>query len=277
MAASVRDELIRLGIIKPAAPSSEPSSPAPPLTSPLRQPPVPIPATVEPPPIRVAEPSRTMQQQVSYGRRPVHRTQRAFHQEMPGDPAWFAALESLSKTLCAMREQDFRTFLSGKQGEELFNICEYIQRIMQGKTPPPCWLVQMVMDFGDLGQALRLADGALWDAYHLAEARHQAALAAWEALRLQGGSDEAYTRLTARYPRGSEGRRWIDAAWNDPSLPTRRKVELRAAMSAYSTQRLRYKIGLKRAPAQPTSSVWEAKGQSRRFGGGRPRNERFRR
>lgn len=274
MAASVRDELIRLGIIKPAAPSSEPSPPAPSLTSPLRQPPVPISAIVEPAPTRAAKPSRTLQQPAPHERQPV---QRAFHKEMPGDPAWFAALESLSKTLCVMKEQDFRTFLSDKQGEELFNICEYIQRIMQGKTPPPCWLVQMVMDFGDLGQALRLADGALWDAYHLAEARHQAALAAWEALRLQGGSNEAYTRLTARYPRGSEGRRWIDAAWDNPSLPTRRKVELRAAMSAYATQRLRYKIGLKRAPAQPTSSAWEAKGQSRRFGGGRPRSERFRR
>lgn len=283
MAESLRDELIRLGIIKPAAPSSEPpTSPAAPSVKPApARPPTP------PPPVN-AKPldtsgwtqphkrKRSRQRQAAPENSRSRQT-RPFHQEMPGDPAWFAALSELSKKLCAMEEQDFRAYLSSKQAEELFNICEYIQRIMQGRTPPPCWLIHMAMDFADLGRAVQLTDHALWDAYLQADARHRAALAAWDAIRLHGHGDQGYAKLAARYPRGSEGRRWIDAAWNDPSLLTRRKAELRIAMAAYVAQRLRYKIGVKRAPAQPPSSVWEATGHSRRFGGGRPRSERFRR
>lgn len=276
MAATIREEMIRLGIIKPATPTSEV-----PLTTPLKVTPANKVApsrqgSVTPQPAKATGTQQPKQKLQQPHQQQMRVPSRKFYDEVPGSTAWFQALDALAKSLCTMEEKDFREYLSSKSAENLFNTCEYIKRVMDGRTPPDCWLVRLIMNFGDLGRTVNLTDGALWDAYHAADTRHRAALAAWEAVRSPSG-EITYTKLTNKYPHGSEGRRWIDAAWQNEAPQTRREAELRIAFAAWVAQRLRYKIGLKRAPIQPANSVWEAAGSSRRFGGGRPRSERFRR
>lgn len=268
MGESVREQLIRLGIIKPGPD---------PQVSPPRALPVATPKDKRATPERAKPAPRPPK--ATQSKEPVRHLDllKNFAGAMPGSETWYESIGVLEKHLIKMPINDFRVVVGHRVFGDVLNICEYIDRIHPAGRGPSGWLIEIARDFCDLSKNLRAETYELSQAYQVAVNRHRLALAVWDVARTQDRSETTRERIFDGHAWGGLSRRWVDAAWNDPSEKEQRKAEIRVAFARYASQCLRQELGIKPAKVEPANSVWEAHGASRRFGGGRPRNERFRR
>jgi len=196
--------------------------------------------------------------------------------QQPWTPEWHTTIASLEAQLLKTDDSTFEEVLASRMFSEVLNLLEFIERSPTGADTGWGWLLRMAWDFAGYTQAAHTFSDATYNWLFSMRKHYELALVAWDiARRPHSQMISLSTRRSCA--QNNTYRRWINEAQTDGNTAGQRKAQIRVRMARHVVQCLQDVSRLRPVASPLPQSVFELGSHGRRFGGGRPRSERFRR